>query len=149
MKPSELYAREPEKIINLIEPDCDYSYISGCYYNHIPEIADDRFRPSTRIKVRIYKDFNFDGRRFWRIASIWIDDIAVMIVRNAGREGDDFYDRFITNQEAYGEMVSHLSELRIPDEHDLKELVDKDADIPNLTDFYGNDLDGHFERYHF
>jgi len=149
MKPSELYAREPEKIINLIEADCDYSYISGCYYNHIPEIADDRFRPSNRIKVRIYKDFNFDGRRFWRIASIWIDDIAVMIVRNAGREGDDFYDRFITNQEAYREMVSHLSELRIPDEHDLKELVDKDTDIPNLTDFYGNDLDGHFERYHF
>lgn len=75
-----------------------------------------------------------------------------MIIRNAGREGDDFCDRFITDYKLYQDMVKYLATLIKPNSQmkpadgEIRKLND---DIPNLTDFYGNDLDGHFERYHF
>jgi len=150
MTPNELYKRVPEKIVLAIEPASEFfggGYLEGFYYNHVPEIdGQSKYNPSDRIKCYIYKDFDFDGRRFWRLAAIWFDDKPIMIVQNAGREGDDHSERFITNWEGYCEMVQHIMSLRIPDEFEQENLVDPDTDIEGLTSFYGNELDGYFTR---
>jgi hypothetical protein len=149
MKPIDLYNREPELIDN------DINILRGCYYNHIPEIDEtmcqffdkESVAKNNRIKIKIYKDFNFDGRRFWRLASIWLDDKPVMIIQNAGREGDDHEERFITNKELYVEMIKFIQTL-VPSQFDeIPDIVDENDDIIGLDEFYGNKLDGHFERY--
>ncbi len=141
MTPNELYKREPEQTVSFIETDWDGSYVRGCYYNHIPEIDGyTKYKPTDRIQIRIYKFVLFDHRRFWRLASFWLDDKPVMIIRNAGREGDDHADRFITNYELYVELVSLLLTLQIPEEIEHSDIIDPDSEH-NITWFYGQDLE--------
>jgi len=150
MTPAELYARTPESIT--FELYC----LMGCYYNFIPEIEESDFhwngelKGNTRISIHIYKDFNFDGRRFWRLASVKFDDDFVMIIQNAGREGDDHTARFITNENAYVKMVEYIRTLLpvIPEEG-REDVVSENDNFPGLADFYGNSLDGYFERYRY
>ena len=162
MTPNDLYKRMPE------DSHYDISILVGCYYNHIPEVQcqtwnldEDKARKDERIMFKVYKDFDFDGRRFWRLASVWVRVglhggtmmyKPVMIIRNAGREGDDFQDRIITNHELYQDMIKYLATLVKPNDQikpDEKEIRDPNVDIPDLTEFYGNELDGHFERYRY
>src|SRR5574338_357838 len=110
MKPIDIYKRTPESITY------DINILRGCYYNHIPEIddfmvtyfSDEVIAKNKRVAVRIHKDFDFDGRRFWRVADVCLDGNPFMIVQNAGREGDDSYDRFITDVEAYRKAVEYI-----------------------------------------
>jgi len=146
--PEELYARSPEYSTNDVT-----SYLWGCYYNHVPEIYNN-FGDSinqTKIKIHVYKEFDFDGRRIWRLAAVSFKDEFVMIIQNAGREGDDHAERFITNIDAYQKMVKYLKDILNVIEFDMEEIkkdcVDINDNIPNLSKFYGNELDGYFERY--
>ena len=149
--PNDVYALEPEKILSAEFNTHDYIWW-GCYFNHIPEIDQyGKYEDSDRISIRIYKEFDFDGRRFWRLASIWLDDSPVMIIRNAGREGDDHVSRFVTDRKKYIELVAHILSLKRLEEDDIncEDVVEPDAEIKDLLDFYGNSLFGWFERYHF
>ena len=159
MTPNELYAREPEKVIHPLGEDSSYGpdyqlrHFVGCYYNHLGNdfnIWDiEGINRSTRVSLKIYKDFDFDGRRFWRLLSVWFDNTPVMILQNAGREGDDWVGRIITDGEMYNNMMNHIRSLfryKHDDEFD-GDLCDPDVDYPSLTEFYGNSLDGSFERY--
>jgi len=149
MKPSELYQRKPEKIDNNI------NVLHGCYFNHVPEIElfsePCYMEPikNSRITIHYYKDWCYDGRRTWMLAAIKFDDKFVMIIQNAGREGDDHEARFITDKPLYDEMVSYIRTLVRPliEDRSLGEVVDVDTDIKNLTKFYNGDLDGLFEHY--
>lgn len=170
--PNDVYNLEPEETINVFNGTNEYygspHSLWGCYYNHVPEIKEEdqygKWEHSRRIKMRVYKHFNFDGRRWWRLASIWFDEqlpsdhpfleeeswVPVMIIRNAGREGDDFRDRFITDVDAYRIMVKHIFSLRILADGDINtenDIVDSDVEIKDLLNFYGNSLNGWFERY--
>lgn len=160
--PNDLYAQEPEQIVKVFDGTVYYGNphsLWGCYYNHVPEVAEEyhhgKWAESDKIEMQVYKYFDFDGRRWWRLASVWYSDggdfVPVMIIRNAGREGDDFRDRFITNPEAYSKMVNHIFSLRVVEEEKInpKDVVDPDAEIKGLLDFYGNSLYGWFERYTF
>jgi len=146
--PKDLYARAPERVDHAV------GVLIGCYYNHVPEIDDGYLPhedPNGRIAIRYYKDFNFDGRRYWRLAAVCFNGLPFMIIQNAGREGDDHHKRFITDLATYHEAVKYILTIaNIPDRHQTeKDVVDPEADIPKLTDFYGNELDGHFERYRY
>lgn len=148
MKPSELYSRKPE------ESSHDLEYLMGCYYNFIPEVTEAEMmyngvlKENTRVEIRVYKDFDFDGRRFWRLCSIMFDERPVMIIQNAGREGDDHTARFITDLDAYKKMIGYIRTLLpAPAMEDVEDVVSEDDNIPDLTRFYGNELDGYFERY--
>jgi hypothetical protein len=147
MTPRELYAM----------PHVDIHYnpriLFGCYYNHtngdvICEYGDE-FQNSSRLEIRIIKDFHFDGRRFWRLATVWLDDDPVMIIQNAGREGDDYHKRFITDEKLYKDMVIHIRELRLPYYPEIKEIrcVGMDDKNENLIKFYGNELSDYFEIF--
>jgi hypothetical protein len=74
-----------------------------------------------------------------------------MIIQNAGREGDDWAKRFVTNEDTYWAAMRYLKSIAlIPEVTDVaKDLVDPDVDNGALTAFYGNSLDGHFERAHY
>ena len=155
MTPNELYNRMPE------DSHFDLECLIGFYYSHIPEIESLAFTNANedeqRVLIKEYKYFDFDGRRFWRLASVWFDDTKddkladaykpVMIIQNAGREGDDHDARFITDEQLYMEMVTYIRSLKKEDPNEVYDVVDPDVDINNLTSFYGCDLDGHFERY--
>ena len=148
MTPKELYKRIPERIDN------DVNRLYGCYFNYIPEIEalqygggmiEDR---DNRIAIHYYKDFDYDGRRIWLLAAVKFDDKFVMIIQNAGREGDDWSKRFITDHYTYVDMVKYIATLVPPgDDRSQDDFVDASEEIKGLTYFYGGDLDGHFERY--
>lgn len=153
MKPIEIYNRTPESINH------DFSYLFGTYYDFLPEIGDDwgwkvdwkkvNGLENPRITIKTIRYFNFDGRRFWQLATVWFDDKPIMITRNAGREGDDHATRFVTNEDGYRQMIKYVQSL-IGIEVDLVEdLVDPNEDINELETFYGNTLDGLFEKYRY
>lgn len=142
MTPNQLYQRTPTKTDHFIKQ------LKGFYYDHVPEIKgelpiDD---PSKKVEVRYYKDFNFDTRRYWLLASVWFEDKPVMIIQNAGREGDDHAASFITDDAQYRAMIGHLATIQKHD--DIKDRsVNPDTDIPKLTSFYGNELEGYFSPH--
>jgi len=142
MTPNQLYQRAPVKTDHYIKQ------LKGTYYDHIPEINGDLpfIDMARKIEVRYYKDFTFDVRRYWLLASIWFEGKPVMIIQNAGREGDDHAASFITDMEQYQAMIGHLATLQKHD--DIKDrTTDPDTDVPNLTSFYDNELEGYFSPY--
>jgi len=148
MTPNELYKLTPEKIDNNI------NILHGCYYNFVPEVRGFDFcqdipsSAAVQLEIHYYKDFDFDGRRYWRLAAVKYNGTFVMIIQNAGREGDDWAERFITNVEAYIDMIGHIQSLVPTGRVDMVEdFIDVDVDIKTLDEFYGNKLDGFFERY--
>lgn len=128
--PNELYNRTPVYV------DRDVRPLNGCYYSHIPEIMlEDIPEPNTRIERRILWHYDEDHRRYWELATVWFDDHPVMIVQNAGREGDDHAQRFITDPVAYIEMVSYLQTIvPLENSHDV---VHPDVPRDDLMGFYG------------
>lgn len=152
MKPAELYLLTPERVSYFL-PD-----LKGSRFNHVLEIAEDFYQmssdpnrwcedPNRRIEIRYYKYFDFDGRRCWRLGSVWFDAQPVMIIQNAGREGDDYHARFITDHPRYRQMILYLRQIVAPQDESLSDVVSVETEIPSLTEFYGNKLDGYFERY--
>lgn len=118
------------------------SFLNGCYYSHIPEVDFYSVREdfNERVEIRDIKDVDFDGRRIWRLSTVWFDGKPVMIVQNAGREGDDHARRFITNLPLYAEMVGYLASLQKPD-IDGKDVIDPTEKRNDLDDFYNCSLD--------
>jgi hypothetical protein len=140
MTPNQLYQRIPEKT------DHEICTLKGFNFNHVPEIESEFIPkdPTGKIEIRYYKDFYFDQRRFWRLASVWIEGKPVMIIQNAGREGDDHAKSFITDATQYSALIKHLATLTKPLAGKIENVVDPDIEIPDLTKFYGNELDGGF-----
>lgn len=143
----------------------DLSILKGVYYNHIPEVSEmfpygmnngrEAIRlinqNNTKIVIKYYKNFSFDGRRIWILASVWFENIPIMIIQNAGREGDDHARRFVINAEHYLRMCNYINSLiPVPNllEDTVKNLISLDEEVGrHLTEFYGNSLDCGFMTY--
>ena len=145
---NELYAMEPMRTTS------DVSLIKDWYcINHIPEISDgtwvdDVNAVNTRIQIRVLKEHSFDYRRFWRLCTVWFDDKPVVIIQNAGREGSDHVERFITDGHLFAEMIHYIRTTLIQYEEDgITIVINPDDDRNDLDDFYGNHLSGIFERH--
>jgi hypothetical protein len=135
----------PERTVTSVE------HLSGYYYNHIYEVGDEfpmvKYEVKTeRVEIRFIKDFCFDGRRVWQLATVWLDSKPVMIVQNAGREGDDYSARFITDATLFREMCQHIKELLPVDQNYIEEIC-SNTKTEGLIEFYGNHLDDNFEHY--
>lgn len=128
----------------------DLNCLKGCYYNHVPELGDDWWveNGNNKVVIKTIKEFYFDYRRFWALRTVWFDEVPVMVIQNAGREGDDHDARYITNENAYREMIVYIKTL-IPVEQieELPDLLGENIDLSSLTNFYGNELNGYFERH--
>lgn len=145
MNANELYVLIPEDITNCL------GSLKGFYYDHLPEVENSLWGledKNTRAEVKIVKDFDFDGRRFWALKTIWFDSKPFMITQNAGREGDDHYKRFITDVETFKEFVQYVKQLSDTQEYYLDDVISPEKDFPELTAFYGNKLNGEFKKYY-
>jgi translation initiation factor RLI1 len=71
-----------------------------------------------------------------------------MIIQNAGREGDDHYKRFITDEFTYISMVQYIKSLiPVSFETKIQDVVDPEEEIEKLDKFYDGELNGYFSRY--
>ncbi len=135
----DLYAREPQFTI---AGEGVFGALGGCYFDHMPEVDGKTygsFAPSERVTVRVVHYTDFDGRRYWQLATVWLDDEPFMVIQNAGREGDDHYARFVTDAERYGEAVRYLASLALADP-EPGDVVDPDEPRDDLDTFYGDSL---------
>lgn len=136
MNANEIYKLKPLRETQELYELC------GFYYNHVPEIDiyDINSSLNTKISIKEHCYHNFDGRRYWKLSSVWYEDKPVMIIQNAGREGDDHAKRFITDIELYSTMVDYLLTLQNKPQIRERDVISDDVDMPELTNFYGHDL---------
>ncbi len=133
-----LYDAEPQEILtgNLV-----FHELTGCYFSHAPELSQtshlDEHTPNERVSVRVVHRTTFDHRRYWQLATVWLDESPFMVIQNAGREGDDHYARFITDLDTYGEAVRYLLSLAPVAPADV---VDPDEPRDDLDRFYGDSI---------
>lgn len=147
---NELYAMVPKLTTHEI------SNLVGHYFNHIEEVecsgdlrselcyAEDK---NTRIQIRYIKDHCYDGRRTWTLATVWLDHNPVMIIQNAGREGDDHSRRFITDRARFIDMCVYIRSLINENDPSGIEEIDPDEEMSDLTCFYGRSLYDSFRHY--
>lgn len=117
--------------------------LKGFHYDHVPELGlldihALNEEANTRIVIKTHVFHDFDGRRFWRMQSVWLDGQPVMITQNAGREGDDLAERFILNHAAFVNMIAYLFTLRHEEEIVVTdETYGRNDEPPTLGNFYG------------
>lgn len=150
MSPNDLYAMTPQKVSYATDD------LFGCYYNHVPEVVEDiasklRFKEfpqdPARLEIRYVQHHDFDFCRFWRLATVWFDGKPVMVLQNAGREGDDWARRIVTDGALYKEMLAYIwtfamLELKKDASAVSVAVVDPAADYKNIESFYGYGLNG-------
>lgn len=142
IRAKEIYTIEPESVSN------ELGTLKGFYYDHIPEITENLWGVETdRIEINTLKDFDFDGRRCWTLRTVWFDGEPIMILQNAGREGDDHAKRFITDLPLYKKMVVYIKSLLPTDDLSGGVVIDAEEGREDLISFYGNELFGVFEKY--
>ena len=127
------------------------SILKGCYYDFVPEVDVDWIGglDNQKIEIKTIKHFDFDYRRFWALNTVWFEESPVMVIQNAGREGDDHSERFITSETLYKSMVDYLNSLINKKDCQLHDLIDENEERNDLIEFYGNELFGHFERHNY
>lgn len=138
MKPSELYARPPKEVWK------DLWVLDGVYYHHVPELEEIwpslELKKNEKAEIRVYGYVNTGTGRFWLLAGVYFDGRPVMVIQNAGRDGDDHVARFVTDPQAYYDMVRYLAGFAGKDPNKVIELVSPDQDIHDLDSFYGESL---------
>lgn len=140
--PRDIYALPVESV------ECEVSGLIGSYYDHVPEVAHESWQymsvdlSKTGIEVRIHCHSNYDFRRFWRLASVWLDGSPVMVIQNAGREGDDSHKRFVTDRDLLFVLASRIrmAIAEVPMKYEV-DVVGIDDEVADLDTFYGFSYD--------
>ena len=146
MKINDLYELKPESVLKTPE------ILVGARYNHVKEanIEDCEFNrdmeESQVMEIRLLKDWDFDTRRIWRLATVWMHDKPVMVIQNAGREGDDHAKRFITDINLFKELCVHVREFYTLEPRSYKDIYNPNDEVEGLTEFYNNSLDDDFRE---
>jgi len=133
MKPSELYARTPSAVsynLYLLSRVLEEEGL----YNIDPGSRNQKLR---KVEIRIYKDFVFDDRRTWTLLSAFFEGKPVFILQQAGREGGDHTETFITDREQWLGLIYYARSLCPEDDNPV---YDPEEDIENLDQFYGCSL---------
>ena len=137
MTANELYACPP------IRQRTDLCSLSAFVPFDLSGIDDEA---NTQVVIKCYADHDFDGRRIWYLFSVWYKNRPIMVCQQAGREGNDHTEEFITDPDGYTEMINYISSVvRPPDLFPEGRSHDPDVDIENLTRFYGTSLDKFYD----
>lgn len=93
-----------------------------------------------RLKVKCLVDFYIDYRRYAAMHTVWFDELPVFIVQNAGREGDDHFNRWVTDLPRYLQLLGYLQS-KIPLEIRF-EATDPEKEVfpEEIFRFYGMDF---------
>lgn len=127
-----------------------------CHTSHLPEVPQLRKsncfiknleKQTPDFEIRYLKTFMFDERRSWLLATVWYKSLPVMIIQNAGREGEDHAARYITNSFLFKEMVMYILRKFEPQDDNFEhDVIYDDAPLEALAQFYGYHLDEDFEE---
>lgn len=133
MRPSQIYAFTTYKHSDL------WSLIVHRDMNELQDFAYQiDHAKNTRVEVREVYWWCEDGRRIIRIDTVWLDACPVMILRRAGRDGQDSYDRYITSRASFDVMVTYLRS--IANVEGPTDIVDAEDEIDSLNHMYGQDM---------
>ncbi len=135
MNATEIYKLEPIRVSTDLDDLVGFCTRSFLYELQGIEIPEKHVNKAIVIKTLAYKDF--DGRRIWELRTIWFSGFPIMIIQNAGREGEDHTKRYITDVDIYHNMLEYLQHIappRVDPEND--DIIDPEEDIEGLTDFY-------------
>jgi hypothetical protein len=146
--PNELYALKP---VEILRDDLGPLKGSAGAYDHLPEVSarvDElagiaRGPLAGRFDLRFYARRSIDERRVWWLYALYLDGAPVMILQNAGREGDDFYRRIVTHPDRLASVVTFLRAHLPVGEF---EAVDPTKPVKGLDAFYGDHLSEHLKR---
>lgn len=138
--PAELYALKPIRV--------------GMSWHtvlvHFPEINFDFDKDASatielagRMETRTIVDHDYDGRRGWTLQTVWFDGKPVMVVNSSGRDGNEYHERWITDGEAFGHLVSWLQTFTLRKE--ITGYVKADAVLPAMTEFYGHTIHDYYD----
>lgn len=113
-------------------------------HKHIDELDSFcNYEANERVEVKEIISYCFDGRRVWDLSTIWFDGNPVMVIQEAGREGEDHVADYVTDKERYREMIQYLRSLE--EEEDNYSFLEPNKDEPNLTSFYGHELSDFYD----
>lgn len=128
----------------------DIGILKGFYYDHLKDLDDDLpltdayydISKNTKIKISYIDIKQYDIRRSWSLAVVYFNLIPVMVIQNAGREGDDYSRRFIIdeNKESYKNMLKYINSLKKVDNIEtINDSYSIDEDLgTKLTSFYND-----------
>lgn len=147
---TQLYALEPQEVST--DLDLLLRNLDGVFPFYVNPFCVHQSEEAPRIRIHWYKEFWFDYRRVWALGGVYFDDQPVMVIRCAGREGDDHRSRFVTDLPRFKVMMMYLCGLAI--QYELSDpswaeelpVVDPDSEVDKLTEFYSNCLGGIFEK---
>jgi hypothetical protein len=126
--------------------ECTVFSIAEHLYEVQNDIPYDLDTESLPFEIKVLKDHCFDGRRTWTLKTVWWEDKPFMIVQNAGREGRDHVDRFITSVPQYKKFIAALQDLIGQDDDQIsRDMLGLDEERPDLDSFYSYKLDKPFE----
>lgn len=113
-------------------------------YKHIDKLDPNcEYEANDRVEIKEIVSYCFDGRRVWDLNTVWFDGMPVMVIQEAGRDGDDHTDNYVTDYPKYREMVNYI--LSLPKDNDNCTRLNPDTDEPNLTTFYNHTLSDFYD----
>jgi len=139
--PAELYDLDPIRV--------QYDSWHTVNVHLSSEISDplsidlDEVAATQRFEVRTLVDHDYDGRRGWTLQTVWFDKRPVMVVNSSGRDGDEYRERWITDGEAFYDLVRFLNSFSKPE--GSGEFVKADEKIPAMTEFYNHTIHDYYD----
>lgn len=124
--------------------------VGGEWFPEVPEIGESFDMPvlntldaEKSLSVNQVYFSCEDGERTIEMYTVYYHGMPVMIVQKAGRGGEDFFRRFVTNATGYGEVVDYL---RNAFNKTTEDCFDPEADryIDDVLSIYGNDVSEQF-----
>jgi hypothetical protein len=138
--PAELYALKPVRID--YDPWLTVSVHLSEDVSHF-DLDFDAVEKTQRVEIRTLADHDYDGRRVWTLQTVWFDNKPVMVVNSSGRDGDEYHERWITDAQLFGELVTFLR--TFTPQRDVDGFVKADAKIPGMTEFYNHTIHDYYD----
>lgn len=126
MKPSFIYRQKSIRVSS------NLYYLDG----FLPEmkVEEEAELLNTRIEIRLHFHKDLGVGLHLAISSVWFDSKPVMIIRNAGRNGEE-RDRFVIDSHLYHDMLSFILSLKMKfiSLLELEDYVNPDTDVDALN----------------
>lgn len=137
MNAKQLYEMKPESVTK------DLCKLKNMDIDFIPEIREDIDSIETlneRIEIKTVASHVPEWENIWEINTVWFDGTPVMVTQQAGKRGDH-ERRYLTNKEAFQEMILYIRSLLSGKETWDDDVYDENEDLLELTGFYGYRLE--------
>ena len=139
---NDLYSRQPQYVTKDLTKIKDHIYESSFdEHRGLGYYGQKTFEENARVEIKIIDERIIDERRFWLLTSVWFDELPIMITQNAGREGDDHSERYISNYEAFKRLINYLRKLQNLNDNFSVDEMNTEIYFETLASFYGQDLD--------